>query len=196
MQLLRRRRPEEPAQARRRATSAFGLVTAWREAPYYTDAERAALELAEAATRLADRDDAVPDEVWDNAAGHFDERQLASILLMTAVTNLFNRPERPDPPGRRQLVSTAPHAPLIFKEASTCPSSARHRYSVADAGLEEFLARRSSLIATVREGHPGLSRAVLIRLDDGTYTDTWYWESAGQLDPPRSPPCPRSPRRR
>lgn len=57
-----------------------------------------------------------------------------------------------------------------------------HRYSVADAGLEEFLARRSSLIATVREGHPGLSRAVLIRLEDGTYTDTWYWESAGQLD--------------
>lgn len=73
----------------------IGLVTAWREAPYYTDAERAALELAEAATRLADRDDAVPDEVWDNAADHFDERQLASILLMTAVTNLFNRLNAP-----------------------------------------------------------------------------------------------------
>ncbi|MGC5013389.1 hypothetical protein ACLQ2R_21735 [Streptosporangium sp. DT93] len=57
-----------------------------------------------------------------------------------------------------------------------------HRYSVADADLEEFLARRSSLIATVREGHPGLSRAVLIRLDDGTYTDTWQWESAGQME--------------
>ncbi|MEU4831387.1 carboxymuconolactone decarboxylase family protein [Streptosporangium sp. NPDC023615] len=72
-----------------------GLVVAWREAPYYTDAERAALELAEAATRLADRADAVPDEVWNNAAGHFDERQLASILLMTAVTNLFNRLNAP-----------------------------------------------------------------------------------------------------
>ncbi|WP_436762945.1 carboxymuconolactone decarboxylase family protein [Streptosporangium sp. V21-05] len=73
----------------------IGLVTAWRETPYYTGAERAALALAEAATRLADRDDAVPDEVWDNATGHFDERQLASILLMTAVTNLFNRLNAP-----------------------------------------------------------------------------------------------------
>ncbi|MGC5013390.1 carboxymuconolactone decarboxylase family protein [Streptosporangium sp. DT93] len=73
----------------------IGLVVAWREAPYYTGAERAALELAEAATRLADRADAVPDEVWNNAADHFDERQLASILLMTAVTNLFNRLNAP-----------------------------------------------------------------------------------------------------
>ncbi|MFI6510402.1 carboxymuconolactone decarboxylase family protein [Streptosporangium sp. NPDC050855] len=73
----------------------IGLVVAWREAPYYTDTERAALELAEAATRLADRADAVPDEVWNNAADHFDERQLASILLMTAVTNLFNRLNAP-----------------------------------------------------------------------------------------------------
>ncbi|MEU6412495.1 carboxymuconolactone decarboxylase family protein [Microbispora sp. NPDC046933] len=73
----------------------IGLVSAWRETPYYTDAERAALELAEASTRLADRADAVSDEVWDNAADHFDEKQLASILLMTAVTNLFNRLNAP-----------------------------------------------------------------------------------------------------
>jgi hypothetical protein len=56
-----------------------------------------------------------------------------------------------------------------------------HRYSVADADLEEFLARRASLIATVRERHPGLTHVILIRLEDGTYTDTWHWESAGQL---------------
>ncbi|ETK35260.1 hypothetical protein [Microbispora sp. ATCC PTA-5024] len=56
-----------------------------------------------------------------------------------------------------------------------------HRYSVADADLEEFLARRSSLVATVREGHPGLTRVVLIRLEDGTYTDTWHWETAAQM---------------
>ncbi|RJL27081.1 hypothetical protein [Bailinhaonella thermotolerans] len=56
-----------------------------------------------------------------------------------------------------------------------------HRYSVADADLEEFLARRGSLIATVREGHPGLTHAVLIRLEDGTYTDIWHWESAEQM---------------
>ncbi|MEV6032792.1 carboxymuconolactone decarboxylase family protein [Nonomuraea sp. NPDC052116] len=73
----------------------IGLIAAWREAPYYTDAERAALELAEASTRLADRDDAVSDEIWNNAADHFDEQQLASILLMTAVTNLFNRLNAP-----------------------------------------------------------------------------------------------------
>ncbi|MBB4913604.1 hypothetical protein [Streptosporangium saharense] len=56
-----------------------------------------------------------------------------------------------------------------------------HRYLVAEDDLEEFLARRSSLIATVREGHPGLTHAVLVRLEDGTYTDTWHWESAAQL---------------
>ncbi|MEU3746840.1 MULTISPECIES: carboxymuconolactone decarboxylase family protein [Streptomyces] len=66
-------------------------VAAWREAPYFTDEERAALALAEAATRLADVSDAVPDAVWDAAADHFDEKQLASIVLMVAITNLFNR---------------------------------------------------------------------------------------------------------
>jgi alkylhydroperoxidase family enzyme len=66
-------------------------VAAWREAPYYTDAERAALALAESATRLSDRPDPVPDEVWDEAARHYDEQQLAAIILMIATTNLFNR---------------------------------------------------------------------------------------------------------
>jgi AhpD family alkylhydroperoxidase len=69
----------------------IGLVSAWREAPYYSDEERAALALAEAATRMADKADAVSDEVWDAAAQFFDEKQLASIVLMVAVTNLFNR---------------------------------------------------------------------------------------------------------
>ena len=66
-------------------------VAAWREAPYFTDAERAALALAEAATRLADRTDPVPDEIWDAAGAHHDERGLASLVLMIAVTNMFNR---------------------------------------------------------------------------------------------------------
>jgi AhpD family alkylhydroperoxidase len=66
-------------------------VAAWREAPYFTDAERAALALAEAATRLADRADPVPDEIWDAATDHFDEQGLAALVLMIAVTNLFNR---------------------------------------------------------------------------------------------------------
>ncbi len=66
-------------------------VAAWRESPYFTDAERAALALTEAATRLSDRADPVPDEVWDEAAHHFDEPALAALVLMIGVTNLFNR---------------------------------------------------------------------------------------------------------
>lgn len=67
-------------------------VAAWREAPYFTDAERAALALAESATRLSDRTgDAVPDEIWAAAADHHDEQQLAALVLWVAVTNLFNR---------------------------------------------------------------------------------------------------------
>ena len=66
-------------------------VAAWREAPYFTDAERAALALTEAATRLSDRIDPVPDEIWDEASRHYEEQQLAALLLMIGVINLFNR---------------------------------------------------------------------------------------------------------
>src|SRR4051812_20651954 len=57
-------------------------VAAWREAPYFTDAERAALALTEAVTRLSDRADPVPDEVWAVAAEHYNEQQLAALILM------------------------------------------------------------------------------------------------------------------
>jgi AhpD family alkylhydroperoxidase len=66
-------------------------VTAWREAPYYTEPERAALALAEAVTRLNDRADPVPDEVWNEAAKHYDEKGLAAVLLSISMTNVFNR---------------------------------------------------------------------------------------------------------
>jgi AhpD family alkylhydroperoxidase len=66
-------------------------VAAWREAPYFTDAERAALAFAEAATRLSYRTDAVPDEIWEEVARHYDEQQLAALILWIATTNLFNR---------------------------------------------------------------------------------------------------------
>ncbi|GAB3410468.1 carboxymuconolactone decarboxylase family protein [Flindersiella endophytica] len=66
-------------------------VAAWREMPYFDDAERAALALAECATRLADRPDPVPDAVWDEAAKHYDEKGLAALLLYIATANLFNR---------------------------------------------------------------------------------------------------------
>ena len=66
-------------------------VAAWYENPIFDDAERAALSLTEAATRLADRPGAVTDEIWDHAAKHYDERQLSAIVLMIAITNFFNR---------------------------------------------------------------------------------------------------------
>ncbi|MFG3252039.1 carboxymuconolactone decarboxylase family protein [Streptomyces sp. NPDC048172] len=66
-------------------------VAAWRESPYFDDAERAALALAEHETRLADRPDPVPDHVWEDAAKHYDERGLGALVLMIAATNLFNR---------------------------------------------------------------------------------------------------------
>ncbi len=66
-------------------------LAAWYENPLFDDAERAALALAEAATRLADRPGAVTDEIWAEAARHYDERQLGSLVLMVAITNFFNR---------------------------------------------------------------------------------------------------------
>jgi AhpD family alkylhydroperoxidase len=66
-------------------------VSAWREAPYFTDAERAALALTDAVTRLADRDDPVPDHIWSAAAAHYDDKQLAGLELAIANINLWNR---------------------------------------------------------------------------------------------------------
>lgn len=66
-------------------------VAAWRQAPYFTDAERAALALAEAVTRVADQADPVPDLIWDEAARHYNEQGLAVLILMIATANLFNR---------------------------------------------------------------------------------------------------------
>jgi AhpD family alkylhydroperoxidase len=69
----------------------INAVAAWRETPYFTDAERAALALTEAATRLADRPDPVPDEVWDEAARHYDDAQLAALVISIATINTWNR---------------------------------------------------------------------------------------------------------
>jgi AhpD family alkylhydroperoxidase len=68
----------------------FG-VAAWRESPHFTHAERAALALTEALTRIADRPDPVPDEIWNEAAKYFDERGLATLVLSISLTNVFNR---------------------------------------------------------------------------------------------------------
>jgi AhpD family alkylhydroperoxidase len=66
-------------------------VSAWRDSPYFDDAERAVLALTEAVTRLADRPDPVPDEIWDEVARHYDDKALASLLIEIAVINLWNR---------------------------------------------------------------------------------------------------------
>jgi AhpD family alkylhydroperoxidase len=66
-------------------------VAAWRDAPYFTDAERAALALTEAVTRLSDRSDPVPDEIWNEAARHYDEPALAALVISIATINVWNR---------------------------------------------------------------------------------------------------------
>jgi AhpD family alkylhydroperoxidase len=70
-------------------------VAAWRETPWFSDEERAALALTEAVTRLADHPDPVPDHVWDVAAKYFDQKELAALLLNIAITNTFNRLNAP-----------------------------------------------------------------------------------------------------
>jgi AhpD family alkylhydroperoxidase len=62
-------------------------LATWRETPYFSGAERAALALTEAATRLSDRSDPVPDYVWDEAARHFTEEQLAALVVAIAAIN-------------------------------------------------------------------------------------------------------------
>jgi AhpD family alkylhydroperoxidase len=83
--------------ARRHGVTADQLhaVAAWRETPWFSDEERAALALAEAVTRLADRPDPVPDGVWDVAAKHFDQLELAGLLLAIALANAVNRLDLP-----------------------------------------------------------------------------------------------------
>lgn len=66
-------------------------VGAWRDAPFFTEAERAALALTEAVTRLSDRADPVPDEIWQEAARHYDEEALAALILSIALINVWNR---------------------------------------------------------------------------------------------------------
>ena len=69
----------------------LSLVAAWREATVFTDAERAALELAEQGTRIADAAGGVTDECWANAAKYYDEEQLAALVCCISIINAFNR---------------------------------------------------------------------------------------------------------
>jgi AhpD family alkylhydroperoxidase len=69
----------------------LNLVATWREATVFTEAERAALELAEEGTRIADAAGGVSDDVWANAAKHYDEEQLGALVSVIAIINAFNR---------------------------------------------------------------------------------------------------------
>ncbi|GAA2597573.1 MULTISPECIES: carboxymuconolactone decarboxylase family protein [Streptomyces] len=70
----------------------ISAVAAWRHAPFFSDAERAALKLTEAVTRLADlSEESVPDALWDEVADHFDEKELSGLILTVSLTNMFNR---------------------------------------------------------------------------------------------------------
>ena len=66
-------------------------LSAWREAPYYSDAERAALALTEAVTRISDRAEPVPDAIWNEARRHYKEAELASLVMSIGTINLWNR---------------------------------------------------------------------------------------------------------
>lgn len=77
-------------------------VAAWRETPFFSDAERVALALTETLTRLADKADAVPDTLWDDVTNHYDETEISALLLSIASINVWNRLNA----GVRQVVST------------------------------------------------------------------------------------------
>lgn len=84
----------ESAKKRGETEERLHNVVTWRETPFFTEAERAALALTEAATRIQDGAPGVTDEIWDAAAAHFDEEQLSAIILAIAMTNFFNRINR------------------------------------------------------------------------------------------------------
>ncbi|GAA5110632.1 carboxymuconolactone decarboxylase family protein [Pseudonocardia adelaidensis] len=81
---------KDAAEAGETATR-INLVATWREATVFTEAERAALELTEQGTRIADASGGVTDDAWENAAAHYDEDQLAALVSLIAVMNAFNR---------------------------------------------------------------------------------------------------------
>ncbi|TWP46320.1 carboxymuconolactone decarboxylase family protein [Lentzea tibetensis] len=85
------------------STERVFTVAAWREAPYFTDAERAALALAESVTRLADKADPVPDDVWNEAAKHYSELELGALVVSISAVNVWNRLNA----ATRQVAGTA-----------------------------------------------------------------------------------------
>jgi AhpD family alkylhydroperoxidase len=94
-------------------------VATWHDSLYFSAAERAALALTEAATRLSDRPDPVPDAIWDEAARHYDERGLASLLLSIAAINAWNRLNV----ATRQVAGSLRHVPRASASGATATRS-------------------------------------------------------------------------
>ena len=92
-------------------------VTGWRDTPFFTDAERAALALTEAVTRLTDRADPVPDDAWAEAARHYDETQLSALLLSIAAINVWNRLNVPTRQVAGEWMDSAEGKKFLEKEA-------------------------------------------------------------------------------
>jgi AhpD family alkylhydroperoxidase len=92
-------------------------LAGWRDTPYFTDAERAALALTEAVTRLSDRPDPVPNEIWDEAARHYDETQLSALLLAIAAINVWNRLNVPTRQVAGEWMDSAEGKKWLEKEA-------------------------------------------------------------------------------
>jgi AhpD family alkylhydroperoxidase len=93
-------------------------VAGWRDTPFFTDAERAALALTEAVTRLSDRADPVSDEIWDEAARHYDETQLSALLLSIAAINVWNRLNVPTRQVAGEWMDSAEGKKFLEKEAA------------------------------------------------------------------------------
>ena len=88
-------------------------MAAWRDTPYFTAAERAALALTEAVTRMSDHPDPVPDAIWDEAARHYDEKALGALVLAIANINVWNRLNV----ATRQIVGAAQQEPAAAHAA-------------------------------------------------------------------------------
>ena len=118
------------------------MVSACRASTYFTDAERAALALTKAVTRLALRPDPVPDEVWDEAARHYDEAQLGALVLSIALLNSWDRinvgPGRSPAGGSRNTSARS----RLKRRRNAPPPLARHPSAVTPswAALSELLA--------------------------------------------------------
>ena len=129
----------------------IATVAAWREAPWYSDAERAALALTEAVTRIADRPESITDEVWADAAKHYDESQLGGLLITIGSINVWNRLNAASPHARRLLVGLTQQTTQRFVSAIPCPA---HGIAHTNGAIEVRTSRkpRSSVDGHLRLG--------------------------------------------